>query len=345
MKSYVLVEPGNIDCRELSSPVPAPGEVLIDIKAALTCGTDLKTYRRGHPKIPLPSPFGHEFSGTVAAVGDGVCDFSVGDAVMAVHTAPCGQCPDCLEGLENLCATLMETKVLGAFSEQILLPAHIVKQNLYPKPQQLSFEEAAFLEPLACVVYGDMVQPIIPGQSLLIIGAGPIGLLFLLLAKARGAGRVIVAGRRADRLQLARELGADEVIDVQSTDPLARIHELTAGRGVAQVIECTGVPQVWEDSVQMVRKGGRVLLFGGCASGTKVSFDTARLHYDQIRLDGAFHFTPEAVRRARELLVEGVLDVGPLISARRSLGCLEEVLELLLEGKGIKYALCPGGLS
>ncbi|BCR06322.1 sorbitol dehydrogenase [Desulfuromonas versatilis] len=341
MKTYVLAAPGVIQCHEGPSPVPGPGELLLQVRAALTCGTDLKTWRRGHPKIPLPSPFGHEFSGTVAAVGEGVTAFGPGDAVMAVHTAPCGECFYCRAGQENLCESIMETKVLGAFAEQILLPAHIVARNVFHKPPQLSFEEAAFLEPLACVVYGCTVQPLRPEQTLVIIGAGPIGLLFLLLAKARGVKRVIVTGRREGRLELARRLGAELAINVDREDAIPRILQLTEGRGADQVIECTGRPEVWEATLQMVRKGGRVLLFGGCPSGTRVSFDTGRLHYDEITLDGVFHFTPAAVAEARELLVSGAIDVAPLISERLPLGRLEQALQRLQRGEGLKYALIP----
>ncbi len=231
--------------------------------------------------------------------------------------------------------------MLGAFAEQILLPAHIVARNVYPKPQHLSFEEAAFLEPLSCVVYGDQVQALRPHETLVIIGAGPIGLLFLLLAKARGVDRVIVTGKNTGRLEMAARLGADRVVDVTREDALPLIAELTAGRGADQVIECTGRPSVWEASLKMVRKGGRVLLFGGCPSGTEVRFDTGRLHYDEITLDGVFHFTPEAVAEARELLVSGDIDVSPLISGRFPLTDLERALQLLSRGDGLKYALIP----
>lgn len=339
MKVYTLIAPGVIECVEQPSPRPGPGELLIDIRAALTCGTDLKTYRRGHPKIPLPSPFGHEFSGTVAAVGQGVDGFAPGDAVMAVHTAPCGECFYCRAGQENLCETIMDTKVLGAFAEQILLPAHIVARNVYPKPEALSFAEAAFLEPLACVVHGALTQPLRVGETLAILGAGPIGLLFLLLARARGVGRVAVVGRQAERLRLARELGADLVVDVERNHALPLVRELTEGRGADQVIECAGQPEVWEATLGLARKGGRVLLFGGCPAGSEVRFDTGRLHYDEIRLDGAFHFTPAAVAEARELLVSGVIKVSPLISGRYPLAELEQVLKRLLAGEGLKYAL------
>jgi L-iditol 2-dehydrogenase len=341
LKAHMLLAPGHIELRDLPSPLPGQGELTVTIRAALTCGTDLKTFRRGHPKIPLPSPFGHEFSGVVASVGEGVVNFRPGDPVMAVHSAPCGSCFYCTAGQENLCEHIMETKVLGAFAEEILLPAHIVARNVHPKPPHLSFEEAAFLEPLACVVHGNRVQPIGPGETLVILGAGPIGLLFLLLARAREVGRVVVAGRRRDRLQLARELGADLVVDTERENPLATVAAYTGNRGADQVIECTGLPAVWESCPGLVRKGGRILLFGGCPAGSRACFDTARLHYDEITLQGVFHFTPQAVSEARNLLISGNIDVRPLISGRFPLGELEQALGLLMAGRGVKYAIVP----
>ena len=340
MKSQFLTAPGHLELRDIPVPRPQPGEMVVRIHAALTCGTDLKAWRRGHPKIPLPSPFGHEFAGTISAVGTGVTTFRPGQAVMAVHSAPCGACFFCRAGQENLCDSVMESKVLGAYAEEILLPAHIVARNVYPKPETLSFEAAAFLEPLACVVHAGRVQPLRSGETVLIIGAGPIGLLFLLLARARGA-RVIVAGRRAGRLALARQLGADSVVDSEEEDVLAAVLAATAGRGADQVIECTGSPEVWQTTPSLVRKGGRVLLYGGCPAGTSVSFDAGRLHYDEIMLQGAFHFTPPAVAEARDLLVSGAIDVSPLISGRFPLSELEHALRLLQAGEGLKYAIIP----
>jgi L-iditol 2-dehydrogenase len=341
LKSHLLLAPGRLEMRELPSPLPGPGEMTIKIRAALTCGTDLKAFRRGHPKIPLPSPFGHEFSGIVAAVGEGVTAFRPGDEVMAVHSAPCGTCFFCRSGQENLCETIMDSKVLGAFAEEILLPAHIVERNVHPKPAHLSFEEAAFLEPLACVVHGSRIQPLRQEETLVILGAGPIGLLFLLLARAAGVGRVIVAGRRRDRLALAGELGADLVVDTEREDPLAVVAAKTGKRGADQVIECTGLPGVWEVCPDLVRKGGRILLFGGCPAGSRVCFDAGRLHYDEITLQGVFHFTPKAVNEARNFLNAGQIDVRPLISGRFPLADLEKALDLLISGRGVKYALIP----
>ncbi len=154
MLANILVIPGKIDLREIVGQEPSYGEVLIKIKVALTCGTDLKAFKRGHPVIPMPGVFGHEFSGIVAKVGRGVRKFKEGDEIMAVHSAPCLECRYCRKRLYNLCANIMKTKVLGAFAEYILLPSHIVKQNVFLKPKKLSFEEAAFLEPLSCVVHG-----------------------------------------------------------------------------------------------------------------------------------------------------------------------------------------------
>jgi len=343
LKQYLLRAPGELELVERPPLVPGPGEIVLSVRAALTCGTDLKTWRRGHPMIPLPALFGHEFSGVVKAVGAGVAGFRSGDAVMAVHSAPCGDCFYCRAGQGNLCDTTMEAKVLGAFSEEILIPSHIVRCNVHPLPPTLDFAVAAFLEPLSCVVHGARQQPLRPEESLLIVGAGPISLLFLLLAQARGLSRIYVAGRRPERLRMARQLGACEVFDVNQCDLAEEMRRRTDGRGVDQIIECTGLPEVWEGAVGLARRGGRVLLFGGCPGGTSATFDTGHLHYDEITVQGVFHFTPDAVREARQLLVDGRIDVTPLISDRLPLTALPEVLQRLVEGDGFKYALLPEG--
>lgn len=179
MLASYLIRPGVTELREIAVPKPSRGEVLVKIKAALTCGTDLKAFLRGHPMIPMPGVFGHEFSGVIAKAGKGVRGFKEGDEIMAVHSAPCLKCRYCRKKLYNLCENIMDTKVLGAFAEYILLPPHIVKQNLFHKPANLSFEEAAFLEPLSCVVHGINGLNIKQGDKVLIIGTGPIGLLHL----------------------------------------------------------------------------------------------------------------------------------------------------------------------
>ncbi|NTU41924.1 MAG: zinc-binding dehydrogenase [Nitrospirales bacterium] len=337
MLASYLIRPGVLELREVPTPSPARGEVLLKIKAALTCGTDLKAFLRGHPMIPMPGVFGHEFSGIVAAVGEGVQGFREGDEVMAVHSGPCLVCPYCRKGLYNLCEKIMETKVLGGFAEYILLPQHIVQQNLFPKPATIGFDEAAFLEPLACVVHGMNSLPATKGDKVLIMGTGPIGLLHLMLTKKKGA-EVMITGRKRERLEAAAQLGADRVV---RTDELtSAVREFTNGLGVDSVIECTGQLEVWESSIQYLRRGGTVLLFGGVKGGTSARFDTYRLHYDEITLRGSFHFSPSDVKTAYDLLKE-TIDVTPLISGRYPLAELPKALENLSEGKGLKYAIIP----
>lgn len=338
MLASFLIKPGTIELREVATPKPSEGEILIKIMSSLTCGTDLKAFLRGHPVIPMPGVFGHEFSGIVADVGKRVEGFKEGDEIMAVHSAPCLECRYCEKGLYNLCVKIMDTKVLGAFAEYILLPSHIVKQNVFRKPKSLTFEEAAFLEPLSCVAHGMRDLKIKKGDKTLIIGMGPIGLLHLLLLKNKGVD-VIITGLEKKRLTLAKSLGATFAV---TPDKLKNIlKKFTDGLGVDYVFECTGEPDVWEASVNYVRKGGTVILFGGCRTGTTVTYDAGRLHYDEITLRGVFHFTPDDVKEAYNLLKSREIKVLKLISGRYLLKDTGKVFLKLAKGEGIKYAIIP----
>ncbi|TMA80167.1 MAG: zinc-binding dehydrogenase [Deltaproteobacteria bacterium] len=341
MLAHLLLEPGKIDYREVETPVPGPGEVVVRVSAALTCGTDLKAFLRGHPKMPMPTLFGHEFAGEIAAAGSGVRGFHEGDAVMAVPTAPCKTCYYCRHKQENLCTIIMDTMVLGAYAEYVKLPSAIVETNMFHKERALPYAEAALLEPLSCVVHAiDKLTPR-PDDCVLIIGAGAISLLHLLVLKSLGVERVIVLGRRQVRAQAAVDLGATVLLAPDATAARAQVLDATDGRGADVVIECTGQPQVWEQAVHYVRRGGTVVLFGGCPTGTRVSFDTGRLHYDQITLISPFHFTPRDVRKAHRLLSEGRINGRRLISGTYTFSALDQVLALLQQGQGIKYALVP----
>lgn len=337
MLSYYLIQPGVLELREIEKPRPGIGEVLIRIKAALTCGTDLKAYLRGHPMIPMPGVFGHEFSGIIEEVGKGVKNFNVADEVMAVHSAPCLKCLYCKKRLYNLCENIMKTKVLGAFSEYILLPSHIVRQNLFHKPPNIGFEEAAFLEPLSCVVHSMKSVGIKKNDNVLIIGAGPIGLLHISLAKLKGAN-VLITALESDRLELAKRLGAD--VTFLPSEIEKYIYDFTKGLGVDFVFECSGQLSVWESTINYVRKGGTIILFGGVKKGTKVIYDTYRLHYDELTIKGVFHFTPQDVRDAYKLLKD-YISVSPLISGSFHLKELPIALKRLSEGDGIKYVITP----
>lgn len=337
MIASYLIRPGLIELKEFPLPKPKYGEVLVKVMAALTCGTDLKAFLRGHPMIPMPGVFGHEFSGVIAEIGKGVKGFKEGDEIMAVHSAPCLKCKFCNKKLYNLCENIMDTKALGAFAEYILLPAHIVKQNLFHKPPDLSFEDAAFLEPLSCVVHGMRGLNIKKGDKVLIIGTGPIGFLHLSLLKIKGAD-VIVVGHKHEKLTAAKNFGAD--ITAMPSELISVINHYTDGIGVDFVFECTGQLDVWESAVNYVRRGGTVILFGGVKKGTSITYDTYRLHYDELTIKGVFHFTPQDVKTAWKLLKD-TLNVSPLISGKYSLKDLYTALKKLSNGDGIKYAIIP----
>jgi L-iditol 2-dehydrogenase len=337
MTFATLDGPRTISWHEQSKPALGPGDVLVRIRAALTCGTDLKTYRRGHPKLAF-GPFGHEAAGDIEAVGAGVTEFSPGDAVMWVQTAPCGACKACRHGYENLCEHIFDDIALGAYGTHLRLAEKIVRQNLYRKPAHLSYIEAAFLEPLACITHGWSVlrranaeQPM--PRSIAIIGAGTIGLLHLLYAVQAGVHATVFA-RGAARLDIAMRLGADAVVDAAAPAPEAEPQ-------FEAVIECAGTADAWRQAIALASPGGRVLFFGGLPSGTEVRVDAGRIHYDELACLGSFHFTPADVREARELLAGGAANVRPLISGVEALRSLPQVFERLDNREGFKYALVP----
>ncbi len=341
MRANVLVKPGQIELREIETPSPEIGEVVLKIRAALTCGTDLKTFLRGHPKFPLPTLFGHEFSGEIAQLGHNVGGFREGDQVMSVPSAPCGRCYYCLRGQDNICETAMAKYAHGAYAEYIKIPAHIVAQNMFLKPSNLSFQEAALLEPLACVIHGLSLTKLREDDTVVVIGSGAIGLLYLLALRALGLHKIIMMARRTYKLSLAKHLGAYKTIDVSEGISREMILDFTTGRGADAVIECTGNPTIWESAVNMVRRGGEVILFGGCKPGSTVTFDTQRLHYDQVTIRSPFHLTRASVRQAFNLLAERQLLASCLITDSYPLDQLGEVFSLLQRGDCIKYAVIP----
>ena len=345
MKAVRFYAPQDIRLEEVETPKIGPDEILVKVEIALTCGTDVKMYRRGHPLVKPPLIFGHEFAGVVAEVGRNVTRFKEGQRIVAANSAPCNTCYFCKIGKPNLCERLLETligfSVSGAYAEYVRVPASIVKQNTYELPNNVSFEEAALLEPLACVVNGNAEANIKIGDTVVVIGAGPIGLMHVQLAKISGAKNVICTDLREERLKIAAEVGADTLINASKEDQLKRVKEVTNGLGADVVIEAVGLPQTWELAVDMTRKAGRTILFGGCPSGTKITLDTQRIHYEDLTIKGVFHHTPLSVKRAYELITSKLFNGRPLITDKMPLSEVEQALQRMIEGKCIKIALQP----
>lgn len=344
MLATMFFGPMDIRLEQLPIPEPKAGQVLVQVAAAITCGTDVKTYRRGHPLLfpHTPAGFGHEVAGIVAAVGSGVRQCREGDAVVVANSAPCRSCFYCRRGQESLCANLLFLN--GAYAEYLLVPERIVNYNLYHLPHQTSFVAAALTEPLACALHGIAASDITSDDTVVIIGAGPLGLLLVALAKLRGA-RVIVTGRGAERLALAHHFGADRVIDVASLPVQQQVeairNETDAHHGADIVIEAVGTPETWELSAQLVRPGGLVNFFGGCPSGTRITLETQPVHYGEVTIKGVFHHTPSYFAQALDLIISQQIDVEALITAHVPLASTIEVFQRLLQKQGVKYALIP----
>jgi L-iditol 2-dehydrogenase len=342
MRAALFYGPRDVRLEYVDRPRAGEGEVVVEVEVALTCGTDLKTFQRGHPVLlkRFPSPFGHEFAGIVTEVGAGVEGFRPGMRVVAANSAPCHQCFYCHAGETNLCENL--DLLNGAYAEQIKVPPAIVRQNLLLVPDRLSFKEAAFCEPLACVLHGLDTVPLRSGDHVAILGAGSIGLLLVQVCKHVGA-RVILISRSTSKIELARKLGADAVIDlasVRSKEELIR-QLTTHGQGVELAIEAVGRPELWELAVRLTRKGGHAILFGGCEPGTSVTFETKALHYGERRLIGVFHHTPNAIRRALELIGSRQLQLDPLITDELPLSELGMAFQRMESGGALKLAIYP----
>jgi len=331
VKAAILHGKEKIQIEDVAPPALKPGEARIRIEAALTCGTDLKVFKRGyHAKMIVPpAVFGHELAGVITELQTPNSEFQIGNRVVPANSAPCGNCFYCGVGQENICDDLQFLN--GAYAESIVVPGRIVQKNLLKLKPETDFADAALTEPLACVVQGVDDTKLRAGQHVLVIGAGPIGLMFVALAKNLGCD-VTVAGRRAARLEAAQRLGASQTIDVGDGRNLpAKIRAATKTHFDA-VIEAVGRPETWEASVHLVRKGGTVNFFGGCPAGTSVTLDTSFIHYSDLTLLASFHHTPRAFRRALEFIEASIVHAGDFVDGECPLTRLPELFQKMAAG-------------
>jgi L-iditol 2-dehydrogenase len=341
VRAQVFHGPGQLRFEDVPWPTPGAGEMVLKIEAALTCGTDVKTLQRGHPvMIPhVPTVFGHEFAGTVTAVGPGVRGFREGDRAVAANSAPCGRCRSCAQGRANLCEDLLF--VNGAYGEAIALPARLVQHNVVPIGAGVPAARAAFAEPLACAMLGIDRARLEGGQTIAVFGPGPLGCLLAMVAGLRKA-RVLLIGKPGWRLERVRAMRLGECLEAGAgVDVVEQIRAATHGRGADVTVDATGRPEVWEQAMAAVARGGTVVFFGGCAPGTSVSLDTRRVHYEELTLVGAFHHTPEVIRRAVDALESEALVPDGLLTHRMGLEEVRQALELMARGEALKIVIEP----
>lgn len=325
---------------EVADPTPAAGEVVIQVGAATTCGTDLKVWRRGgHAKmLKPPTLFGHEVAGQIVALGAGVQGWQVGDRIVANNSAPCTQCFFCQRQEYSLCPNLTWNN--GTFAKYLKIPAPIVQQNMLRIPDELPWELAAMTEPLACVLHGIGRSQVKERDRVVVLGDGAIGLMFV--AVLAEETEVLLWGGNDHRLEIGKKLGAAQTFNYhQIPDIPGVVKELTDGWGADVVIEATGVPSVWENAIACARPGATVNLFGGCPRDTTISVNTEQLHYSELTLKGVFHNTPEYVRAALSLLATRQIPFELLISEHRPLSDLQQVFNEMKARKVIKVALTP----
>lgn len=324
MRALVCEAPGRAGLVWRPDPVPGPGEVVVRVRAALTCATDLKLLRRGHPKVPFPVTLGHEMAGVVSAVGEGA-PFAPGDRVTSAVTAPCGTCATCRAGRGNLCETAFEEPLWGAFADEVCLPSRLVRGAVRRIPDGLSFEAAALLDPLASVLHGlSRVAPV-AGSRVFIAGSGPIALLFFLLLRGK-VSEISVTGLEPARLAVFFGLGA---------------RRNRPGERFDLVVDTTGDPGFASSLAGLVAPGGTLLLFAGMASGSRVDVDAFRVHYEEVSVIGSFHYTPADADQALAVLASGEVPSAPLLSGARPLAEWREAFDEVERGEVMKLVLTP----
>ncbi|NVM02304.1 MAG: zinc-binding dehydrogenase [Candidatus Helarchaeota archaeon] len=345
MKAAMFHGPKNVVLEETPIPKISDDEVLVKIKASTTCGTDRKLYLRSGKKYPSyfkpPTIFGHETAGEIYQVGKNVTDYEIGQPVYVHDSGPCLKCFYCKIGRHSLCDNI--TWNWGTWTEFLRVPKEIIQSgNMVMIPKNLSFAEAALTEPLSCVLMGVERSNIGLGDSVVIMGAGPIGLFWTNLVKNKGA-KIIQVDLKKERLELAKKLGADVVLNAEEEkDIVQTVRDHTnEGRGADVAIEAIGYPQTWETTIKMARKGGLVNLFGGPPPTSDISINTALLHYNELTLIGVFHTTPRYVQASINLLANKKIDTDIFITEELKLDDLDKILDNLVNQKGIKTAIIP----
>lgn len=345
MAAAVFHGPGDIKLEEVPVPELGRDEVLVRVAANTICGTDLRILRGEKTRgVRRPSILGHEFAGTVAATGAGISGFAEGDPVAMAPVVPCLRCVHCRNDRENVCADrrAMGYEFDGGIAEYVRIPAAaIAAGNLFHVAAGLPLEQLALAEPLACCVNGFRRSAVRPGDAVVVMGAGPIGLLHTQLAVNAGAAQVIVSDLSPSRLQVARELGATTTVDAGELDLGDVVHEQTDGIGVDASIICIGIPSLVDQAVRLTRKGGSVNIFAGLAGEGVSEVSANEIHYRELVVTGTSAMRRRDYEMALRLIEGGAVDVGRLLTHRIPLADSARAFDVAASGDGLKVAIVP----
>ncbi|MGH2673047.1 MAG: zinc-dependent dehydrogenase [Actinomycetota bacterium] len=345
MKVARLYAPGDLRVEDSPVPHPGEGELVIRVRACATCGTDAKIFHHGHHHISLPRVLGHEIAGEVAEVGAGLGDWMPGDRVQVIAAIPDGVCGYCRRGQETVCEDLesMGYQYDGAFAEFMLVPAKVLeREGVNRIPDHVPFEAAALTEPLACVLNGQEIANVGRGDTVVVLGAGPIGCLHVRLARARGAATVMLVDVNRQRLDLAGRAEPDLSVDGSRDDPVDVVMKATDGRGADVVITATGAGRAQEQGLEMASRRGRISLFGGLPKDDSViRFDSNLVHYRELFVLGAYGSAPRHNADALRLISDGVVRVDDLVTHRLPLDDVRRAIEVVTTGEALKVVIEP----
>jgi len=345
MKAAVFYAPGDMKVKDLDLPHISEEELLIRVKACAVCGTDIRVFEGKKTKgIFPPAVIGHEIAGEVQEKGKKVEGFNIGDRVAIIPVISCLRCYYCLNGMENICAnrTAFGYEYGGGFQEYMRVPEAAMKAgNVVKIGPTISFEEASLIEPLACCYNGNRRSGIRPGDVVLIVGAGPIGLMHVQLAKISGARRILVSELIPERRDLAALMGADRVFDPRTLNLVEAALEETGGRGVDSAIMAIGVPDLVNDLLKAIRKGGVVNLFAGFSGEGEARIHANLLHYNEIYLTGTASASRSHFHEASSLVLSKRIDLASLISHRLPLSEIDRAFQITKNGEGLKVIVTP----
>jgi len=341
MKAALFREPGVIEAAEMPVPETGPDELLIQVRATSICGTDLRIAKHGHFKLPAGQSrvLGHETAGQVVEVGTGVSGYAVGDRVSVTPNVGCGHCEFCRQGLNNMCPDYDAFGITldGGFAEYLRVPGIAVQRgNVFRLPGSLSYAEAALVEPLSCCLRGQDALRVRHGDVVVVIGAGPIGIFHVMLAKLAGARKIIVSNRSAPRLDAAKRAGADVLVEAAREDLHEVVMAHTGGRGADVAITCVSSPEVQTAAVELLATHGRLNFFAGLGQGGVVPIDTNRLHYKGLVLTGTTGSSNADYEQALALVGDGRARVEQLVSRTFAIDEINDALAHAASGQGMK---------